>query len=68
MSFEGAATVFPDTLSATGADPDHSLGEERYVTFGVSIRGPRLVVAQTERGGTIWSISARRGTKRERNI
>jgi uncharacterized DUF497 family protein len=68
VSFEEAATVFRDTLSATGADPDHSLGEERYVTFGVSVRGRLLVVAHTERGDTIWIISARRATKRERKI
>ncbi len=60
--------MFRDTLSATGADPDHSLGEERYVTFGVSVRGRLLVVAHTERGDTIWIISARRATKRERKI
>ncbi|HMH18728.1 MAG TPA: BrnT family toxin [Burkholderiales bacterium] len=36
VSFEEAATVFRDPLSATGADPDHSVGEERFVTFGVS--------------------------------
>jgi hypothetical protein len=68
VSFEEAATVFRDTLSATGADPDHSLGEERYVTFRVSVRGRLLVVAHTERGDTIWIISARRATKRERKI
>jgi uncharacterized DUF497 family protein len=67
-SFEEAATVFRDTLSATAADPDHSMGEERYVTFGVSIRGRLLVVAHTERGETIWIISARRATKHERTI
>lgn len=68
VPFEEAAPVFRDTLSATGADPDHSLGEERYVTFGASVRGRLLVVAHTERGETIWIISARRATKRERRI
>jgi len=68
VSFEEAATVFRDTLSATAADPDHSVGEDRYVTFGVSVRGRLLVVAHTERGETIWLISARLATKRERKI
>jgi len=43
VSFEEAATALRDPLSVTGVDPDHSIGESRYVTFGVSERG-RLVV------------------------
>jgi uncharacterized DUF497 family protein len=51
-----------------GADPDHSLDEERFVTFGVSGSGRYLVVATTERGDTIRIISARRVTAGERKI
>ena len=36
VSFQEAATVFRDPLSATGSDPDHSSDEERFVTFGIS--------------------------------
>jgi uncharacterized DUF497 family protein len=36
VSFEEAAPVFRDPLSQTGQDPDHSIGEERFVTFGLS--------------------------------
>lgn len=36
VSFEEATSVFFDPLSATGDDPDHSLDEKRFVTFGVS--------------------------------
>ncbi len=68
VSFEEAATVFRDTLAATAADPDHSVGEDRYVSFGVSVRGRLLVVAHTEREGTIRLISARLAKKRERKI
>ena len=39
VSFEEAATALSDPMAATGADPDHSLSEERYVTFGVSEKG-----------------------------
>ena len=39
VSFEEAATVFRDTLSVTGLDPDHSIDEERLVIFGVSTSG-----------------------------
>lgn len=68
VSFEEAATVFRDSLSATAADPDHSVDEDRYVTFGMSARGRLLVVAHTERGEKIRLISARLATKRERII
>ncbi len=39
VSFEEAATVLSDPMAATGADPDHSVVEERCVTFGVSPKG-----------------------------
>lgn len=66
--FEEAATVFRDTLSVIGLDPDHSIDEERFVIFGVSTSGRLLVVAHTERGDTIRIISARRATPGERTI
>ena len=68
VSFEEAATVFRDTLSVTGLDPDHSIDEERLVIFGVSTSGRLLVVAHTERGDTIRIISARPTTPAERRI
>ncbi len=68
VSFEEAATVFRDTLSASAVDPDHSVGEVRYITFGVSAQGRLLVVAHTERDDTIRIISARLATKEERKI
>jgi len=68
ISFEEAATVLRDTLSATGPDPDHSVGEERFVTFGESTGGHLLVVAHTEHGGIIRIISARPATPGERKI
>ena len=68
VSFEEAATVFRDVLSATGADPDHSFDEERFVTFGVSTAGRLLAVAHTDRDDTIRIISARPATPSERKI
>ena len=62
------ASVFRDPLSATGADPDHSVDEDRLVTFGASTRGRLLIVAHTERGDTIRIISARPATAGERKI
>ena len=68
VSFEEAATVFRDTLSATGQDPDHSADEERLVIFGVSTSRRLLIVAHTEQGDTIRIISARPVTPGERKI
>ena len=68
VSFEEAVSVFYDPLAATGADPDHSEDEERFVTFGVSSAGRLLVVSHTERGEAIPIISARAATPSERRI
>ena len=68
VSFEEAATALADPMAATGADPDHSIGEFRYITFGISKRGRVLVVAHTEEGDSIRIISARIARKGERKI
>ena len=68
VSFEEASTALSDPMAATGADPDHSIGEFRYVTFGISGRGRLLVVAHTEQNETVRIISARLASKRERII
>ena len=66
VSFDEATTIFGDPLAATVPDPDHSFGEHRFVTIGVSSLGQLLVVVYTERGSTIRIISARRATAHER--
>ena len=68
VSFEEASTALSDPMAATGADPDHSIAEERYVTFGVSERGRLLVVAHTDEGEMIRIISARIASKGERGL
>lgn len=68
VSFEEAATVFRDSLSATGSDPDHSVGERRFITFGLSTRGRLLVVSHTDEGSTIRIINARPATRQERKF
>jgi uncharacterized protein len=68
VSFEEASTVFHDTLSVTGSDPDHSGEEQRFVTFGNSSEDRLLVVAHTDEGETIRMISARLVTRQERRI
>jgi uncharacterized DUF497 family protein len=68
ISFEEAATVFRDPLSATGRDPDHSFGQDRYITFGRSAKGRDLVVAHAEERDKMRIISARPMTRQERRL
>jgi len=68
VSFEEAATALSDPMAATGADPDHSITEERYVTFGVSGKGRLVVVSHTEKDEAIRIISARKASKGEREL
>lgn len=68
VSFEEAATALKDPLSATGHDPDHSVDEDRFITFGVSTRGRLLVISHAEKRGTIRILSARATTRTERRI
>jgi uncharacterized protein len=68
IPFEEAVTAISDPMAVTGADPDHSLYEERYITFGVSERGRLIVVSHTEEGETIRIISARKASKGEQEL
>jgi hypothetical protein len=58
--------VFGDFLSATAADPAHSIGEQRYITVGLSNLGRLLMVAHAERDERIRIISARTLTAKEK--
>ncbi|NGZ11059.1 MAG: BrnT family toxin [Nitrospira sp. LK70] len=66
MSFDEAVTVFYDPLSASFDDPDHSVGERRYITVDYSIHGKLLAVSHSERSKAIRIISARPTTRHER--
>lgn len=68
VSFDEAASVFLDSLAVTGRDPDHSVGESRFIPFGSSSLGRLLAVAHTYRAGLIRIISARRVTRSERKL
>lgn len=65
-SFEEAASVFGDPMAYTFADPDHSVGEQRWLMFGLSRTGRILTVIYTLRGGKCRIISARVATRHER--
>jgi uncharacterized DUF497 family protein len=68
VSFDEAGSVFLDPLAVSGPDPDHSVGESRYITFGMSSLGRLLAVSHTYRPDAIRIISARRITRAERKI
>ena len=66
VSFPEAVTVFGDQLARTIPDPDHSHGEFRFVTIGLSSSGRLLAVAHGEDADEVRVISVRLATKRER--
>jgi hypothetical protein len=68
VSCPEAATVFGDLLSVTIADPDHSVGEARFLTTGMSHQQRLLVVAHADREDAIRLISARAATRAERKV
>lgn len=68
VSFEEAISIFGDPLATTVPDPNHSQGEERFVTTGLSTRQRVLVVWHTDRGEIIRIIGAREATPRELRI
>jgi uncharacterized protein len=68
VAFEEAATALSDPMAVTGADPDHSDYEDRYITFGISAKNRGIVVSHTEEGETIRLIGARKASKGERKL
>lgn len=70
VSFAEAETVFADEHALLINDPDHSTEEDRFLLLGLSARLRVLVVAHTyrEAEAVIRMISARKATRRERDI
>ena len=66
VTFEEATTVFGDPLAGTIPDPDHSEGEARFLSIGLTANGRLIVVSHSEEGDTIRIISAREATSHER--
>lgn len=65
VSMDEAQSAFGDPLALTLPDPDHSTGEERYITFGLSASGRLLAIARTETVRAVRIISARTVTPAE---
>ena len=66
VSFSDAATLFADALALTFVDAEHSVSEERWLSFGVTADGRPVVVSNIERNGRVRIISARLMTPQER--
>jgi uncharacterized protein len=56
------------SLSVTFPDPDHSIGEERYVIIGMSNSGRLLIVSHTDQENRIRIISARSANRQEKRF
>ena len=68
VAFEEARTAFLDENARRVSDPDHSIGEDRYILVGLSIRLRLLVVCHCYRESerVIRIISARKADPAER--
>ena len=70
VTFDEAMTSFFDEAVLDLGESDHSDDETRYNVLGRSARGRLLMVSYTYRGShadeTIWIISARDASPRER--
>ncbi|ASD63985.1 BrnT family toxin [Bdellovibrio bacteriovorus] len=69
VSFDEASSVFHDERALLIRDDIHSVGEERFVLLGRSLKGAVLIVVHLywEDQNMIRIISARRATKTEAN-
>lgn len=68
ITFTEATTIFSDPLAYTFDDPDHSIGEHRLLTFGISNKNRLLAVVHLNGRRGIRIISARKATRHERGI
>lgn len=66
VSFEEAKTVFDNPLAVIFDDEAHSVDEQREIIIGHSRQNRLLLIAFTERSGTVRIISARLATRQER--
>lgn len=68
VSFSEAATVLTDDQALTREDPD-AVGEQRFVTLGMSATGALLVVVFTHREPDIYRlISSSKANKPQRKL
>lgn len=68
LSFEEAKEVFSDDNAILFDDPDHSIGEERFLIIGMTLSQKICLVSHCYRDNdnVIRIISARKATKNEK--
>ncbi len=66
--FQEGASVFGDPIAITFDDPDHSVGERWFLTFGVTRTEKFVIVSHTRDADTTRIISVRTISKQERKI
>ena len=71
ISFEQAAMVFKDPKAISMYDTEHSKGEDRWVTLGLSVNHGLVVVCHTfqwtsKSAARIRIFSSRKATRQER--
>lgn len=68
VTFDEAIEVFDDPNALEKVDENHSSGEDRWVTIGITYTGRFLTVVSTFRGNNTRIISARTAEPYERRI
>lgn len=68
ISFAEAMTVFGDPLEVTIPDPDHSEGEARFLSLGLSTQGRLPVVAYSEKSADPAFQRQRSGAQTAENL
>ena len=66
LGFEDAKGAFADVFGRVIADPDHSLGEERFILMGMNENQLLVVCHREVEPDVIRIISARRASRHER--
>lgn len=66
ISFDEASSVFGDLLATTVFDAEHSAGERRFLTTGMSSQHRVVIVWHADEEEGIRIIGAREATPRER--
>jgi uncharacterized protein len=65
ISFEEGRTLFADPDEVMLSDPDHSVGEERYISIGRAANGELMLACYTENDEAIRLISVRKADQSE---
>ncbi|HXU47347.1 MAG TPA: BrnT family toxin [Thermoanaerobaculia bacterium] len=66
VDFAEAMTIFGDPFELARIDPEHSKGEYRFLSLGLSTASRLLLVSYAERDNRIRLISAREAAPHER--